>query len=306
MFPAARELDPVTHDGVTPSGVIGPPTAGPSPKPVLIEGQRAAHVTCTVPCSGATAGGPLHPPPPTPVLLATGLPTVHVNGLPACRWSPAPDLTACGAMLGTPSLTALRTTLLGVPAPGVQVVQRGNVFLVIDPKARVIVMLGLQEYFGNGVNQAFADRSTRIINNTWSGPTTVNGQNYTVYALISGRVGPASESATPGLNHVRVAQTSTPPSVTSNTDPAFQPFYGRQPGYLHSNEDDGGTVTTAHEFGHSMGLPDEYTEGPRNPDGTRNITRTGPVNGLMGYVNPGARPTSQNFSDLVNGTNLAP
>jgi hypothetical protein len=306
MFPAAREKDPVMHDGVTPAGIIGPPTAGPSPTPVLIEGQPAAHVTCTVPCSGATAAAPLHPPTPTPVLLPFGLPTVHVNGFPACRSAPAPDLTACGAFLGDAKLKAARTTLLGVPALGVQVVQRGNVFLVIDPAARVIVMLGMEEYFGNGATQAFVDKAVRIINRTWSGPTTVNGQNYTVYSLISGRVGTEKESATPGLNHVRVAQTSTPTKVLDETDPAYQSPYGRKPGYMHSNEDDDGRVGIAHEFGHTMGLPDEYVEGPPNPDGTRNVTFTGPRDGLMGYTNPWAKPTPQNFSDLINGTNLLP
>ena len=69
---------------------------------------------------------------------------------------------------------------------------------------------------------------------------------------------------------------------------------------------DGTQLTVAHEFGHSMGLPDEYTEGPRNPDGTRNLVRTGPPNGLMGYINPGARPTPDNFNSLVTGNGLAP
>ena len=55
-----------------------------------------------------------------------------------------------------------------------------------------------------------------------------------------------------------------------------------------------------------MGLPDEYTEGPRNSDGTRNIVRTGPPNGIMGYINPGAAPTPANFNSLATGNGLAP
>ena len=48
MFPAARKGDPVTHDMLAPSGVIGPPLAGPCAPPflpVLVESLPAAHLT---------------------------------------------------------------------------------------------------------------------------------------------------------------------------------------------------------------------------------------------------------------------
>lgn len=51
----------------------------------------------------------------------------------------------------------------------------------------------------------------------------------------------------------------------------------------------------------SMGLADEYRESPRAPNGDRTIVRTGPSGGLMGYIDPGSRPTPGNFNDLVNG-----
>jgi hypothetical protein len=108
------------------------------------------------------------------------------------------------------------------------------------------------------------------------------------------------------MNQIDVVQTAQPFAVTSQQDPSNQPFYGASPGHQHSTDMDGTQLTVAHEFGHSMGLPDEYTEGPRNPDGTRNIVRTGPPNGLMGYVNPEARPTPDNFNSLVTGNGLAP
>lgn len=31
MFPAARKGDPISHDSIVPSGVVGPPPTGPSP-----------------------------------------------------------------------------------------------------------------------------------------------------------------------------------------------------------------------------------------------------------------------------------
>jgi hypothetical protein len=55
-----------------------------------------------------------------------------------------------------------------------------------------------------------------------------------------------------------------------------------------------------------MGLPDEYREGPRNADGTRSIVRTGPPGGLMGYIDPGSKPTPDNYNSLITGNGLNP
>ena len=114
MFPAARKGDPVTHDLLVPSGVIGPPITGPCPMgPVMIEGLPAAHVNCTVICSGATSFGLAHPPPPVPPPIVKGSTTVFIHGMPAARWAPSGDMGACGVFLGDPKLAAMRTVLIG-------------------------------------------------------------------------------------------------------------------------------------------------------------------------------------------------
>jgi uncharacterized Zn-binding protein involved in type VI secretion len=119
MFPAARILDPITHDLTVPCGVIGPPAPAPCPNcaaaPVMIEGQPAAHVLCTVVCTGAISGGIAHPPPPAPPPppIAKGSATVFIHGQPAARWSPAPDIGGCGVFLGDPKLAAMRTVFIG-------------------------------------------------------------------------------------------------------------------------------------------------------------------------------------------------
>lgn len=116
MFPAARLGDTVTHDMLVPSGVIAPPLVPPVASPVLIEGMPAAYVTCTAVCTGATSAGLAHPPPPPgvpPVPIILGSPTVPINGMPAARWAPSGDTTACGAFLGDPKLAAMRTVLIG-------------------------------------------------------------------------------------------------------------------------------------------------------------------------------------------------
>ncbi len=117
MFPAARIADPITHDLVVPSGVIGPST--PSSGIVMIEGMPAAHVGCTVVCSGVISTGIAHPPPPgMPPPIVTGSTTVMINGLPAARWFPSGDTGACGVFLGDPKLSAARTVFIGGPTGG--------------------------------------------------------------------------------------------------------------------------------------------------------------------------------------------
>lgn len=120
MFPAARKGDPITHDLTVPSGAIGPPAAGPCPGgKVLIEGLPAAHVGCTVVCTGLTSAGPAHPPPPPspPLIVVKGSATVLIHGMPAARWVPSMDLGACGVFLGNPALTPSRTVLMGDQVP---------------------------------------------------------------------------------------------------------------------------------------------------------------------------------------------
>ena len=134
MFPAARKGDPVTHDMLVPSGVIGPPVTGPCPPPtgpVMIEGLPAAHVNCTVVCSGATSAGPAHPPPPgPPPPIVLGSPTVQIHSQMAARWVPSGDIGACGVFLGDPKLTPARTVIIGGPA-AVAAVAAGTVTMTV-------------------------------------------------------------------------------------------------------------------------------------------------------------------------------
>jgi uncharacterized Zn-binding protein involved in type VI secretion len=121
MFPAARISDPITHDMLIPCGVIGPGAPVPcslcASKPVIIEGLPAAHVLCSVVCSGVVSAGIVHPPLPIPPAppppIVKGSATVFIHGLPAARWTPSLDTAACGVFLGDPKLAAMRTVLIG-------------------------------------------------------------------------------------------------------------------------------------------------------------------------------------------------
>lgn len=110
MFAAARIGDPITHDLLVPSGAITVPAGPPT---TIIEGLPAAHVGCMVACTGAISGWIAHPPLPAPVPIVKGSMTVLINGMPAARWVPSGDMTACGSFLGMTALIATRTTLIG-------------------------------------------------------------------------------------------------------------------------------------------------------------------------------------------------
>lgn len=210
---------------------------------------------------------------------------------PACP-AAAPDAAA-----------PVATCTTGCPLANPQVVHRGNVTMTVDRVAKTITMDGTQEFYGPGASQAYADRATQEINNTWSGPTRFEGSDYTVVSNMKGVTRAGGDPATAGATQIQVVHTDVP-AGNRNGDPANQSFYGRSPGYQHDTEDDDGGLTIAHEFGHSIGLKDEYREGPRNTDGTRSIVRTGPASGLMGYIESGSKPTADNFNALITGCGL--
>lgn len=117
MFPAARIGDPVTHDQVVPSGVIGPPQQGPFHY-VIIEGLPAATMGDYVTCTGASSAGIIHPPqagppPATPpsMPIIKGSTTVMIGYKPAARWTV--DMSACGTLLGDMKLLAIRKVFIG-------------------------------------------------------------------------------------------------------------------------------------------------------------------------------------------------
>lgn len=284
--PAARITDMHTCPAVT--GVVphvGGPIIPPCEPTVLIGFLPAARVSDMCTCIGP------------PDVIIQGSATVSIGNLPAARIS---DQTAHGGVI----VLGCFTVIIG--GPSVQAVMRGNITIIVNRVNKTITLVGSQEFSGPGATQSYVDRATQLINNTWSGPTQFEGQTYQVNSQITGRLAAAGASPTPGANQINVVQTSDPFVVTSQQDPSNQPFYGTSPGHQHSTDMDGPQLTVAHEFGHSMGLPDEYSEGPRNADGTRNVVRTGPPGGLMGHIEPGSKPTPDNFNSLVTGNGLQP
>jgi hypothetical protein len=219
-----------------------------------------------------------------------------------------PNCPAAGTQANAPACAPVQSC----PGANPQVVKRGNITVTVDRTAKTIAMAGTQEYSGTGASQAYSDTATKKINDTWSGPTTFEGQPYTVTSNIQGRYLAPGSTPTPGTNQVNVVQTNDPPSVTSSkletasnqtlyggTNPKF----GTGPGRQHSTDLDGGVTIVPHEFGHSMGLLDEYSEG-KNPDGTRRTVPKVP-GGLMGDGSSTSKPTPDNYASLITGCGLA-
>ena len=184
------------------------------------------------------------------------------------------------------------------------VIKRGNVTIAICKPKKTITMTGTQEYSGDGATQEYADKASAQINKEWSGPVKYEGEDYQATADIKGTVQKPGDPPAPGANHIVVKKTDDPPSVTTVKDPSNQPYYGKTPGKQHSTDTDNDKIVP-HEFGHSLGLPDEYKE-EKQPDGSRKTVRTGPPGGLMGGIEPDAKPTQQNWDSLITGKGLQP
>ena len=214
--------------------------------------------------------------------------------------TPTPPSSGSG---GTPAVCSSHPCPCTTP---IQTVQRGKFSIVVDRCNKTIKIRGKQQFFGAGASQTVVDNAILSINSTWSGSTRFEGDTFTVTSEVTGSLRLVSDTPDATANQMLVKLTTDPPNVHKNNDPANQPAYGRSPGMIHNNEDDGGTLTIPHEMGHAMGLKDEYREGPRDASGNRTVVRTGPAGGLMGYIDPGSKPTDQNYSDLITGTNLLP
>jgi len=284
---AARTTDFHSCPQTAPIPHVGGPVTAPCDGTVLIEGLPAARFTDLAACAGPVDA------------IAIGSSGCLIGNLLAARVG---DASTHGGVI----VAGAGEVLIGEAPGNVELIRRGNIYLIVDHTNHRIVMVGVQEYAGDGASPDYAQRAAQQINETWSGQTTYNGETYDVESHIQGRQRETSNEANPATNQINVAETNVPPGVHRNTDPANQHLYGRGPGYQHSNEDTDGGRTISHEFGHAMGLQDEYVEGPRGPNGERTITRTGPEGGIMGDVSSNARPTSDNFNSLITGDGLAP
>src|SRR5262249_4934621 len=154
MPPAARVGDmhvcPLVT-GLVPH--VGGPILPPGWPQVMIGGPFAARVADMATCVGP------------PDAIAMGSPTVLVGNMLAARMA---DPTVHGGMvvLGLPTVMIGEAGGAGAPGAGgmpVTVVRRGNTFIIVDPNAHMLYMVGVQEFSGTGASQAYVDAATAEI-----------------------------------------------------------------------------------------------------------------------------------------------
>ena len=242
MKPAARVGDlhvcpmfngPVPH--------VGGPILPPGCPTVLIGGMPAARVTDMATCVG---------PPDTIVIGAS---TVLIGGMPAARIL---DSTIHGGII----VIGLPTVLIGDPMVNLSaqaaavLANGGSTWVYVDPISKTVFINTNMEFTGPGATQAYADAAKKQIENTWGGQMNHNGEVYQVQVQINTSVNPSGPS-TPGYDQV---------IVDPSTNRMSQTLYGNGPGYQTpaAATDANRPCRIAHEYGHTLGLPDDYVDTP--------------------------------------------
>lgn len=123
------------------------------------------------------------------------------------------------------------------------------------------------EYHGPDATQAYADAAKKQIEDTWSRQTTVDGKPVDVRVQVNTNVNPTGEP-TPGYDRI---------NVDGKTGRSNQQLGGGQ-GNQNPADISGKEIVAAHEYGHTLGINDDYTDQPNggsvpDPAKTQNLKR---------------------------------
>jgi hypothetical protein len=108
------------------------------------------------------------------------------------------------------------------------------------------------EFSGADASEDFAKKAKKQIEDTWSGEMDVDGEKFKVEVQVTTKVN-KSGKPTPGFDPIDVDKKHSRMSQT---------LFGAGPGYQTPDaaDDKGRPCRIAHEYGHTLGLPDDYKD----------------------------------------------
>lgn len=131
----------------------------------------------------------------------------------------------------------------------------GSTTVSVDDVNHKVTIETCMEFSGKGATRAYADAAKKQIEDTWSGKMTRNGKIYDVMVKVDAKVKAAGAAACANCD----------PIIVDNANKRMsQTLYGAGNGF--QTPDAAGDVARprriAHEYGHTLGLPDDYIDKP--------------------------------------------
>jgi len=194
--------------------------------------------------------------PAEPDTIQEGASTVLIGGLPASRKS---DGTFHKGVI----TIGLDSVKVGGPKVTGKQMSNGdptNTFVAYDPVAGRMFIVSYLEYHGPDATQAIADNSKKQIEDVWSGATTIDGKPVKVTVQVNTNVKPTG-TPTPGYDRINIDASTARSNQT----------LGGGAGNQDPKAITGTERVAAHEYGHTLGIDDQYTDTPTGsvPDPTK-------------------------------------
>lgn len=130
----------------------------------------------------------------------------------------------------------------------------GSTTVSVDDVNHKVTIETCMEFSGSGATREYADAAKKQIEDTWTGTMTRNGKPYDVVVKVDAKVKGAG-AACPNCDPIRVDRGNARMNQT---------LFGAGPGNQAADAatDAARPRRIAHEYGHTLGLPDDYVDSP--------------------------------------------